>query len=238
MKVKWKGIMLVIFCLVISRQAEAQATYDATGTWTYSTSNNWVNPGTAGCTVEANETVTVTITQSGTTVEVVIKGETYTGTVTSVDLSVPSGLSVSGNPVTSSGTLAVSYAAGYAIPTTTKQSNWDDAYTFTGNFPTQTGHSGEYLTTDGSSLSWSAVDALPDQTGNAGKYLTTDGTDASWATLDTDANTTTKGLYEMANTISSNYTISSGNNAMSAGPITINSGVTVTVPTGSRWVVV
>jgi hypothetical protein len=56
-------------------------TYDATGTWTYSTSNNWVNPGTAGCTVEANETVTVTMTQTGTNVEVVIKGETYTGTV-------------------------------------------------------------------------------------------------------------------------------------------------------------
>jgi len=82
------------------------------------------------------------------------------------------------------------------------------------------------------------VDALPAQTGNSGKYLTTDGTDPSWATLDTDANTTTKGLYEMANTISVNYTIGTGNNAVSAGPITINSGVTVTVPTGSRWVVI
>jgi hypothetical protein len=50
------------------------------------------------------------------------------GTVTSVDLSVPTGLSVSGNPVTSSGTLAVSFAAGYSIPTTTKQGEWDTAY--------------------------------------------------------------------------------------------------------------
>ena len=82
------------------------------------------------------------------------------------------------------------------------------------------------------------MDALPAQTGNSGKYLTTNGTDPSWATLDTDANTTTKGLYEMANTISVNYTIGTGNNAVSAGPITINSGVTVTVPTGSRWVVI
>jgi len=80
--------------------------------------------------------------------------------------------------------------------------------------------------------------SLPSPTGNAGKYLTTDGTDPSWATLDTDANTTTKGLYEMANAITTDYTIGTNNNAMSAGPITINSGVTVTVPTGSRWIVV
>lgn len=48
--------------------------------------------------------------------------------------------------------------------------------------PSQTGHSGEYLTTDGSSMSWNAVDALPSQTGHSGEYLTTDGSTASWAT--------------------------------------------------------
>lgn len=37
--------------------------------------------------------------------------------------------------------------------------------------------------------------------------------------------------------VTTNYTITSNKNAMSSGPITINSGVTVTVPTGSRWVV-
>jgi Major tropism determinant N-terminal domain len=51
------------------------------------------------------------------------------GTVTSVDLSVPTGLSVSGNPVTTSGTLAISFSSGYAIPTTAKQTEWDTAYT-------------------------------------------------------------------------------------------------------------
>ena len=85
---------------------------------------------------------------------------------------------------------------------------------------------------------WTAVDALPSQSGHAGKYLTTDATDASWATLDTDANTTTKGLYEHEHTIDANYTISTGSNAMSAGPITISSGYSVTVPTGSTWVIV
>ena len=86
-------------------------------------------------------------------------------------------------------------------------------------------------------MTWAEVDALPSQSGNSGKYLTTNGSAASWAVLDTDANTTTKGLYEHANVISSNYSISSGNNAGSFGEITINSGVAVTVATGSTWTI-
>jgi hypothetical protein len=50
------------------------------------------------------------------------------GTVTSVNMTVPTGLSVSGNPITTSGTLAVTYSAGYSIPTTASQTNWDTAY--------------------------------------------------------------------------------------------------------------
>ena len=166
-----------------------------------------------------------------------LTAETYTGTVTSVDMTVPTGLSVSGNPVTSSGTLAVTYSAGYAIPTTVKQTNWDDAYVFVGNFPTQTGNSGKYLTTDGSDLSWDTVDALPSQTGHSGEFLTTDGSTASWAEIAT-GNTTATGIWENANTISSNYTITTNYNAMSVGPITVASGVTVTVPSGSTWVII
>ena len=86
-------------------------------------------------------------------------------------------------------------------------------------------------------MTWAEVDALPSQSGNSGKYLTTNGSAASWAVLDTDANTTTKGLYEHAHTIAANYSITSGNNAMTAGPITINSGISVTIPTGSTWVI-
>lgn len=51
-----------------------------------------------------------------------------TGTVTSVAMTVPTGLSVSGTPITTSGTLALSFASGYSIPTTAKQGNWDTAY--------------------------------------------------------------------------------------------------------------
>ena len=53
---------------------------------------------------------------------------TNKGTVTSVAMSVPTGLSVSGSPITASGTLALSYTSGYSIPTTAKQTNWDTAY--------------------------------------------------------------------------------------------------------------
>lgn len=51
------------------------------------------------------------------------------GTVTSVNMSVPTGFSVSGNPITSSGTLAVAFSSGYSLPTNTSQTNWDTAYT-------------------------------------------------------------------------------------------------------------
>ena len=43
---------------------------------------------------------------------------------------------------------------------------------------------------------------------------------------------------ENGQTITTNYTIPSGKNAMSTGPVTIDSGVTVTVSTGSRYVVI
>ena len=45
-------------------------------------------------------------------------------------------------------------------------------------------------------------------------------------------------VHENGTSIASNYTMSSGVNGMSTGPITINSGVTVTIPSGQRWVVI
>jgi len=53
---------------------------------------------------------------------------TTTGTVTSVAASVPTGLTVSGSPVTTTGTIAIAYDTGYAIPTTAKQTQWNTAY--------------------------------------------------------------------------------------------------------------
>ena len=64
------------------------------------------------------------------------------GTVTSVAMTVPTGLSISGSPITSSGTLAVTLTAGYSIPTTASQTNWDTAYTNRITSLTTTGSSG------------------------------------------------------------------------------------------------
>ena len=64
------------------------------------------------------------------------------------------------------------------------------------------------------------------------------------AQLDTAANFTANGqviagngIYVNSKTVTTSYTIASGYSGMSAGPITLNSGVTVTVSSGSRWVV-
>ena len=121
------------------------------------------------------------------------------GTVTSVAATVPAFLSVAGSPITSSGTLAISYS-GTALPVANG-----------GTGLTVVGTSGNVLTSNGSA--W--VSSAPVGT-----------------------NITTKGLYENAAIIAANYTIGTGNNAVSAGPITINSGIVVTVPSGSTWVVV
>jgi hypothetical protein len=73
--------------------------------------------------------------------------------------------------------------------------------------------------------------------GTTGQVLTVASGVPSWATA-AGSNITTLGLYENSATISANYTIGTGNNAMSAGPITVDTGFTVTVPTGSTWTVV
>lgn len=48
--------------------------------------------------------------------------------------------------------------------------------------PSQASNSGNFLSTDGSSLIWATVDAFPAQANNAGKLLVTDGTNVSWST--------------------------------------------------------
>jgi hypothetical protein len=64
------------------------------------------------------------------------------GTVTSVALAAPTGFTVSGSPVTTTGTLTLAFASGYSLPTTTSQTNWDTAYTNRITSLTTTGSSG------------------------------------------------------------------------------------------------
>ena len=56
--------------------------------------------------------------------------------------------------------------------------------------------------------------------------------------LTTEANVTTLGVWENASVINSNYTITAGNNGLSAGPLTITDSAEVTVPSNSNWIIV
>lgn len=63
-----------------------------------------------------------------TKTEIDAKGYTTNkGTVTSVALTLPTGLACATKTITTSGTFAVTFASGYSIPTTTKQTAWDGA---------------------------------------------------------------------------------------------------------------
>lgn len=63
-----------------------------------------------------------------TKAEIDAKGYTTNkGTVTSVALTLPTGLTCATKTITTSGTFAISLASGYSIPTTAKQTAWDGA---------------------------------------------------------------------------------------------------------------
>jgi len=47
-----------------------------------------------------------------------------------------------------------------------------------------------------------------------------------------------KAFFVNDSTIAYNYTVPTNKNAMTAGPVSINSGVTVTVPSGSTWSII
>jgi len=99
------------------------------------------------------------------------------------------------------------------------------------------GSTGQVLTVAGGVPTWATpASGLPSQSGNAGKWLTTDGTNASWATLLIPGGGGSISINYT--TVSSSYTVASGTNGFSVGPMTIANGVTVTVSSGQRWVVI
>jgi hypothetical protein len=61
--------------------------------------------------------------------------------------------------------------------------------------------------------------------------------DPSLNTLTAPQVNASNGIVVNSNTVSASYSIPSGSSGMSAGPITVASGQTVTVPSGSRWVI-
>lgn len=76
-------------------------------------SNDVIHAGSIGSGLNYNTTTKILSATGGSS-----------GTVTSVNMTVPTGFTVSGNPITTSGTLAVSLQSGYSIPTTANQTTW------------------------------------------------------------------------------------------------------------------
>jgi hypothetical protein len=141
----------------------------STGTFTWPT----FNQNTTGTASNVTGIVAVANGGSGTATPALVAGTNVTitgswpnqtinssnpgGTVTSVAATVPSFLSVTGSPITSSGTLAISYS-GTALPILnggTGQTTANAA--FNALAPSQATNSGKYLTTDGTDTSWASV---------------------------------------------------------------------------------
>ena len=165
---------------------------------------------------------------------------TSTGTVTSVALALPSIMEVSGSPVTTSGTLtgtlttqavnvifAGPSSGAAAVPTFRALTTADipalgisnDTTTATNLFP---------LFSTATSGALTSVN-----TGNANLLYK-----PSTGELTASAHVSSNGIQINATTVATSYTIATGNNGLSAGPVSVNTGVTVTVSTGSTWVVV
>jgi hypothetical protein len=80
---------------------------------------------------------------------------------------------------------------------------------------------------------------LPNQAGNSGKFLSTDGANVlSWTTSAGAQSTGNSAIVLNNVNITSNATIGAGQNGFSIGPVTTANGVSVTVNSGSRWVVI
>ena len=97
--------------------------------------------------------------------------------------------------------------------------------------PSADGSANHYLTTNGSGvLSFGALNAAH----LTGTLPALDGSNLTGLASTVADNC----VYENSQTISNNYTVGTNKNAMSAGPITIASGATVTVPSGSTYTIV
>lgn len=229
--------------------------------------------GTATPALVAGTNVTIT----GTWPNQTINSSNPGGTVTSVAATVPSFLSISGSPITSSGTLAITYS-GTALPianggtgetTASAAFNALSPVTSTGdliigngaNSATRLaiGANNYVLTSNGTTAVWavatgSGATITNDTTTATNVYPTfaaaTSGSLSTIYTGDTkllykpstgeftsSVHISSNGIQVNSKTVSTSYTIATGNSGMSAGPITVASGKAVTISSGSRWVI-
>jgi hypothetical protein len=125
--------------------------------------------------------------------------------------------------------------------------------------PSQASNTGKYLTTNGTDSSWATVVSgatISNDTSTATNLFpifsdATSGTPTTVYTsnakllykpstgeLQASAVIASNGLILNSATVAADYTVPTGSNALSSGPVAINSGITVTVSSGSIWTVV
>jgi len=183
-----------------------------------------------------------------------------TGTVMSVAQSFTGGIvSVAGSPITTSGTLALTVVGtSGGVPYFSSGTTWASSAALAANALVIGGGAGVAPSTLGSTgttttvlhgnasgaPTFGAVSLTADVTGNLPVGNLNSGTSASsttfWrgdGTWATPAGGGGGPVLESYQTISSNYSVTAGSNAFSVGPVSVATGVAVTVPTGQVWLI-
>ena len=129
-------------------------------------------------------------------------------------------------------TSASTGAVTLSIPATAQTTNWQA----TGGLYAQAAMSATY--TDGIVVDYATGNGrISVGTADTITYYTGGVASTQIAKMSSSAIETSGAFLVNSRTVSASYSIPSGSSATSAGPITVNSGVVVTVPSGSKWVV-
>ena len=117
---------------------------------------------------------------------------------------------------------------------------WQSGFVEVSNFVTKTGNTGAAALPAGTTAQRDGAPAPGFIRWNSTLNQYEGYTGTAWAAIGGGA-TGAPGnnvFVENDQSVTADYTLTAGKNAMTAGPITINSGVTVTVPTGATWSIV
>lgn len=198
-----------------------------------------IDPGTA---VFTDLTATGTVTFNGVTQMQIPAGPTANRSTTPVDGMIRYNSTTDqyeGNTTVAGQTISTLQLSGTvtAILTTASTHGLSTGAYITVTGATPAAYNGSYNITYINSTSFSYTMAS-----NPGGNATVVGTYVAHLWSDIGGGATGGGtnqiFFENEQTVTADYTITTSRNAMSAGPITIDTGVTVSIPTGSTWVIV